>query len=405
MSYYVVEPPRRERIQWVTALVAACLLLAIAMLAGWSANRPLAIKVDGKDKLVVAGTTVEDLARAGAFAAPSGDILGIHGGIAARGQGGSPVVRRNGRATTGSQRLFAGDVLTSAHGADRMESVVVTDVAIPFETRVEGYGPLTELSSLGAPGVRRVTRGEVSGYEVTSTVLRTPSTMVVMRVRPANGKLVALTFDDGPWPQSTARILNILRQEGVHATFFMLGNQAKRYPDLAKRVVAEGHTVGNHTLGHRELSAVSQAEVRRQILGGKRAIWHATGVETNLLRPPYGAMDSDAWRVVRRLNQNAVLWDVDSEDWTKPGTKKIVNGVVRAVRPGSVVLFHDGGGDRRQTAAALKYVIRKLRARGYTFVTIDEMHEARTWARSGRRPAPAAVSPSVPSTTATGSGG
>lgn len=385
MSYYVVEPPRRERIAWVSALIAALVLIALALLAGRAAVMPVRITVDGESKSVHSGTTVGELDDAGVLAGAAGNLIGIDGSVVRAGGGEPAAILRNGRPARASQRLYPGDTIVSSSGTDRRESIITTEVAVPFKTRIEGSGPLTELRELGSPGIRRVTRGEISGIEITSTVLRDPADMVISRVRPVTGKLVALTFDDGPWPGQTDRILRILKRNDVKATFFMVGKQVKRHPALARRIAREGHDLGTHTYGHVFLTKVPPKEARRQIIAGKKAVESVTGHKTSWIRPPYGAINSRSWTQIRKLKMTVVLWDVDSRDWSKPGAKKIEQSVVRDTRPGSVVLFHDGGGSRYQTIAALPRIIKRLKAKGYTFVTVDELVEARSKAAAAKR--------------------
>lgn len=189
----------------------------------------------------------------------------------------------------------------------------------------------------------------------------------------SGAKLVALTFDDGPWPASTESILSVLDHEDVPATFFMLGLQAKRYPRIARLVSSAGHQVGNHTYSHSQLSALSGADAWKDIQWGQKTILKATGHPAIWFRPPYGDVDARSLNVARQLSQRVVMWTVDSKDWERPGTDVISGNVLRAVKPGAIVLMHDGGGNRTQTVQALPGIIRELKRRGYVFVTIDEL--------------------------------
>lgn len=371
------------------------LVIGLAVASGWTASRPVEVLVDGEPKRLQAGSTVGDVVRQGLIAATPGDLIGVDGSVASYGGGGQALTTRNGSTAASDERLYQGDVIESRSGDDRRESIVTTDVPVPFVTRFEGSGPLTQFRTLGAPGMKRVTRGEVSGFEVTSTILSEPSDMVIVRLRPS-GKLVALTFDDGPIPVETERILNVLRKHDVKATFFMLGIQVQRHPAIARRVVSDGHSVGSHTYGHTRLDVVAPAEVRKQVLRGRRQVQQATDVGSAWFRPPYGRMNAPAWRIARQLKMRTVLWDVDSRDWTRPGPKKIAAVVLRDTKPGSVVLLHDGGGDRRQTAQALDTIIPKLRDAGYTFVTLDELAEAKSAAARERSAAKRAAGPPKP---------
>jgi polysaccharide deacetylase family sporulation protein PdaB len=226
-------------------------------------------------------------------------------------------------------------------------------------------------------GQRRITRGAISGIEVSSALVRMPINAVVKRLQPGPGdKLVALTFDDGPWPLYTEQILDILRDEQVKATFFMVGRRVQRQPDVARRVVLEGHLIGNHSMSHKSFAAASPKEIERQIEKCRAAIKHHADIETNWVRPPYGAMDAAAWKIAKKTDSRVVRWSVDSLDWRRPGAKKIAKRVVKQVKPGAVILLHDGGGDRSQTVKALPQVIKALKAKGYIFVTVEGLYKA-----------------------------
>ncbi|WP_051304338.1 polysaccharide deacetylase family protein, partial [Calidithermus chliarophilus] len=200
---------------------------------------------------------------------------------------------------------------------------------------------------------------------------------IVRRVKPAEeARLVALTFDDGPWPGSTPAVLDILARNGVKATFFWIGQHLERYPDLARQVVAEGHAVGNHTYSHR--SAASPAEVAALEIGRASAlIEEVTGVRTTLFRPPGGHLENGLVKHALEQGYVVVMWSALSDD-TKPGADaaSIVHNVMGRVRPGSIVLLHDGGGDRARTLEALPLLIERLRAEGYRFVTVPELLES-----------------------------
>lgn len=212
---------------------------------------------------------------------------------------------------------------------------------------------------------------------------------IVRRVRPAGeAKPVALTFDDGPWPQTTPAVLEVLAQEGVRATFFWVGRQLERYPDLARQVVAEGHAVGNHTYNHR--TAPSPLEVAAQEIDRTGALIEGvTGVRSSLFRPPGGHLENGLVKYALERGYVVVMWSALSGDTDPKYTvADIVNNVLGRVRPGSIILLHDGGGDRSRTLAALPELIKRLRAEGYHFVTVPELLESgqvdpHPWSTSG----------------------
>jgi len=176
------------------------------------------------------------------------------------------------------------------------------------------------------------------------------------RLAANHGGIVYLTFDDGP-SQYTPAILNILRATHSTATFFELGFRQVEYPGAPAQVRAEGSTVGNHTYNHRDLTALTAGQIRWQLSHGPRG---------KCMRPPYGATNSAVRRIVAQQGLREGLWSIDTLDWSRPGTAKIVKAATGpTVRAGSTVLLHDGGGDRSQTVAALPKIIRTLQQRGY----------------------------------------
>jgi peptidoglycan-N-acetylglucosamine deacetylase len=180
-------------------------------------------------------------------------------------------------------------------------------------------------------------------------------------------KYVILTFDDGPSPQYTAKVLSILHAYGVKATFFELGRNVARYPSLTRRVYLAGNSVQNHTWNHPDLRKVSWTTFKSEVLNTDRVIRAQTGYTPRCLRPPYGGANTLTYKRAASLGKKVRLWTVDPRDWSRPGTSVIVRRVLANVRNGSVILLHDGGGDRSQTVAALPTILRTLKARGYAF--------------------------------------
>jgi peptidoglycan/xylan/chitin deacetylase (PgdA/CDA1 family) len=189
---------------------------------------------------------------------------------------------------------------------------------------------------------------------------------------------IALTFDDGPNEPYTSQILEILRREGVHATFFLVGKNVEAFPEAARAIVSGGHAIGNHTYSHANLVFDTNARVRREILKAEEVIERVTGFRTTLFRAPYGDKNFFTIHQAKRLGYQMIQWSVSAQDWRKPGPRRIVRRVLRGARPGAIVLMHDGdkgrhGGDRSQTVAALPSLISELRGQGYSFVTLPEL--------------------------------
>jgi peptidoglycan/xylan/chitin deacetylase (PgdA/CDA1 family) len=189
------------------------------------------------------------------------------------------------------------------------------------------------------------------------------------------GSAVALTFDDGPNPEATPAILDALGSEAVSATFFVLGRHADQWPDIVGRTAREGHVIGNHGYHHRKLLWRSPDYVRDDISLGTQAIARAGAPRPTLFRAPHGQRNPWVTPIARREGQRTVGWTLGVWDTALPGADVIANRVVQGTHPGSIVLLHDGdgydpAGDRMQTARALPGIIRRLRDRGFSFVTL-----------------------------------
>ncbi|MHB8840496.1 MAG: polysaccharide deacetylase family protein [Candidatus Aquicultor sp.] len=193
--------------------------------------------------------------------------------------------------------------------------------------------------------------------------------------------IVAITFDDGPNPSYTPQILDILKEKGVKATFFTVGLHVKKYPDIARRIVNEGHDIGNHTYTHKDLVPTTRRMILAQVHKTDQAIQRITGVSTNLFRPPRGIYSSAVRKLlVDEEGYSLILWTVSSVDWRGLSPRKILRRISRHTRPGAILLFHDSGAlvrregaSRENTVESLPMVIDYLQARGYEIVPISEM--------------------------------
>ncbi len=195
-------------------------------------------------------------------------------------------------------------------------------------------------------------------------------------------KVVALTFDDGPHHEYTPKILDILAEEDVKATFFVIGQNIESGKELLKRTVAEGHTVANHTWTHPLLSDLASSAIKKELQRTKEKIHEVTGKNVMLLRPPYGGITGKT-KVVKKEGYAIINWDVDTNDW-RPGrtSSEIVQAVKNTVQSGSIILMHDGGGKRDATVKALPRMIKYLKEEGYEFVTVDQLLEVRPYSNS-----------------------
>ncbi|QJC50948.1 polysaccharide deacetylase family protein [Paenibacillus albicereus] len=182
---------------------------------------------------------------------------------------------------------------------------------------------------------------------------------------------IALTFDDGPDPDYTPKVLELLARHGARATFFLLGMRAAEQPELAARIAAEGHEIGNHTWHHPDLTAESEETARREIGQAQQLLERLTGRAPALFRSPYGTFDDRLLRLAEELGLGFCLWSVDTEDWRLPGADALAERISGA-RPGDIVLLHDAGGDRRQTLEALERALPELAA-SYRLDTVSSL--------------------------------
>ncbi|MBO2455626.1 glycosyltransferase [Actinomadura barringtoniae] len=204
----------------------------------------------------------------------------------------------------------------------------------------------------------------------------TGGTLRSARPRP---KTIALTFDDGPDPRWTPQILDVLRRHGAHATFFAIGANIARHPEIARRMIREGDEIGSHTYTHIDMGSAPAWRTRLELDLTQRALAGATGRSTGLLRQPYSATPSGLtgpqWKAAQAAAKRGyltVLTDRDTEDWSRPGIDKIVQRAAGANGAGAIVMLHDAGGDRTETVRGVEAILTRLSARGYRFTTVSE---------------------------------
>jgi peptidoglycan/xylan/chitin deacetylase (PgdA/CDA1 family) len=191
-------------------------------------------------------------------------------------------------------------------------------------------------------------------------------------------KQIALTFDDGPNDPHTRRLLEVLAQHDVRATFFMIGRYVRQRPDIALEVARAGHAIANHTMTHPALTFLSAKETRAQLLECREALTNAVGQHSNLFRPPFGARRPATLRIARELGMEPVMWNITGYDWNAPPAAEIERKASSGIKGGDVILLHDGGhkamgADRSQTVIATDNLIRKFKNQGFEFVTVPAM--------------------------------
>lgn len=260
-----------------------------------------------------------------------------------------PTVLVDGQPGRLDQEVRADAAVEVLPGRDEVEPVVRRVIAQQADTRAGLFLP-------GTSGLVELHLGKLSGEVVSKRVIR----------QPRHGALrtpgsILLTFDDGPDPVWTPQILELLKRHHAHAIFCVIGRDVRRYPALVRRIVAEGHVLCNHTENHDEQLAVESTGVALgEMLSAARAIEQVTGRPARYFRAPGGGWTPALEQLVERAGMVPLKWNVDPRDWERPSARTIVSRVVAEARPGSVVLLHDGGGDRGTTVSALQTLLNLL---------------------------------------------
>lgn len=352
---------------------AGLAVVVVTMVVTYQFFLTVPLTIDGASVRARAGIHVSDLAAEKLVHGRAGDLVSARSRkVLKLGAGQPPYVLVNGHRAAPGDQLFASDDVKSVDGSNTAEPLKTRAETIPAGVRYVGSGPLEAVVSSGMPGVREVSVGSVSNELVGRRVTKQPVAELIRRMAPFKGaKIVALTFDDGPWPKQTEAILKILQANKAKATFFEIGQQAARHPELSRKLADAGMAMGNHTQTHPNLTHLSGASITWQIAAAEQAIARASSQRPRFFRPPGGNVNAQVRAEIKKEGIRFVQWDIDTDDWKRPAAATIVARVVRRVQPGTVVLMHDGGGDRSHTIQALPVIIQRLRALGYQFVTLD----------------------------------
>ncbi|MGJ8633078.1 MAG: polysaccharide deacetylase family protein [Luteolibacter sp.] len=201
-----------------------------------------------------------------------------------------------------------------------------------------------------------------------------------------SGNYIAITFDDGPHPQNTPRLLDMLAQRNIKATFYVIGRSVNQHPGILRRTVAEGHEIGNHSQTHRLLSKLGDSEVRKEMQQCQDAIGRAAGVRPRTMRPPYGGLlQRQRELIMNEFGYPTILWSVDPLDWRRPGPSVVASRILSATTAGGIVLAHDL---HSQTVDAMPATFDGLLKKGFKFVTVSQLI-----AMKQEAPAQASVTP------------
>ena len=346
-------------------LLAALLVVVVggsAALGLWAGLRSrgttVEVTVAGRHMHLPTGTTLAEAAARYRLRPRAGNLLDVEGRVLRRGTfPGALLV--DGRAEAGDLRLRSGDRVTVRDGKDRVESRSREVVPASVERR-----PSPQFFVDVVPGRSIVVRGKVSHKLVSARFVADGSAVP--------DRAVALTFDDGP-SEYTPRILALLHRLRVPATFFVIGLQTERYPDLVREEQAAGMAVGNHSYDHPNRTPFARLPRRRIVaeITRTQALLARLGVHSVLFRPPGGSVSPYVLRAATKQRVRVVLWSVDARDWVSGTTAgQIVRRVLAGVRAGSIVELHDGGGDRTATLKALPAIVAGIRKQGLRLVSL-----------------------------------
>ena len=367
-----------------TFTVVALLVLAAFVGGGvylWL-NRTVSVNVNDSLLEVKINATLEDIVEAKGLEPVPGDLVSVGGNVLEEGEG-APF-----SATVGGKELDADDI--DAFRAQGNENITIGDGADLTEPsheeerktqpKMEPYeriGAVTYVAQWPKAGKGIYVVGEKSGEVVLKKEVEPVQNLVIESVNPQpedGSKVIALTFDDGPNATYTQKYLDILDKYGIKATFFCLGPAAEANPDLVAAIKAQGSQVASHTKTHGDpLSTLDPETLRSEITDAFASIEGAGGGATTVIRPPYGDFNNQTWLDSNGTLSASVIWNLDSEDWTRPGVDAIVSNCTNGAYSGAIILMHDGGGDRSEDVEALPKIIEKLQAQGYEFVTINEL--------------------------------
>lgn len=382
--------PHMPEISRRTFLVGAGVVAALVVGGvSWASCSPISISINGRDVSIGRNENISQAFASAGSPAKAGNLLDVEGDVLQEGGGDLFSVSADGQAIpyADASTLKAADYkeLSFSDGADVEEDATVHEsTALPFKTVDEGTGSLHIMTQAGEEGLKTTKTGNISGKTVTGKVDKEPQDRVFSRCWADVGdeKVVALTFDDGPWDQ-TAELLDILKENDAHVTFFCVGDRiCDDKVAVVKREDEEGHQVATHTYDHAlgsgqsvNLALMTKDEQRTEVEKGFEAIASAIGHEpSHVMRAPGGNFPTEVWENVCDLIDADVRWDVDTQDWSKPGSEAIVESLM-GITPGDIVLMHDGGGDRSQTIEAVRTALPKLKEAGWKFITIDELRQ------------------------------
>ncbi len=359
--------------------------VAVAAIAGgsWFAwDHSVHVNVNGQDLAVSPNYTMEDLIRRIGFKPARGNYTSVAGRVLKKDEG------YEWTAYVNEQRVLPGEDFVIQDG----DTIIIQDGDNMLEPHTVEYkeeephvkfsgplgGTIRYISQWPQAGKEEMLFGKETGEKAPGQVISKLQDLVITTasVNPkGTDKLCALTFDDGP-SKYTAQYLDILKEKGVKATFFQLGENIKQFPEVEKRIVNEGHQVANHSYDHKNLAELSAKDVADEIKSTMELIKEYSGVSTTMFRPPYGSFPNKCWWEAEGYATSSIMWTHDTIDWKLPGPDALHESATKNVQNGSIILMHDGGAPREDNVAALPRIIDTLLGQGFKLVTMEELMKA-----------------------------
>lgn len=373
------------------SLIAVAVVVVIAIVGifafnNWMGSKPVEVTLNG-DQVTISGAerSVGGLLDNNVVSVTPGNYVAVDGSTIRQGEGTRCTAKVNGNDTDDmGMHLNGGDKIEISNGTDITEPYTDSEPqTLPHKTELKGVGAVHLYSNNAQDGEQVTRTGKESGITATVTTKEPINSIVQYYNVDSNGdKVIALTFDDGPWDKQTDEILDILEQNDAKATFFTVGQCISGHEKELQRAASMGCEIGTHTWDHAEgsgegvsLIKMSTDERKQEVQKGLEAIKNATGQEAStIFRCPGGNFDTSVATDLEGIVTAEIGWNVDTTDWKKPGADVIAQRI-QSAGPGNIILMHDGGGDRSQTIEGLRQALPKLKEQGYSFITVQELLE------------------------------
>lgn len=368
------------------AVVVVLAIVGVFAFNNWMGSKPVEVTLNG-DQVTISGAerSVGGLLDNNVVSVTPGNYVAVDGSTIRQGEGTRCTAKVNGNDTDDmGMHLNGGDKIEISDGTDIIEPYTDSEPqTLPHKTELKGVGAVHLYSNNAQDGEQVTRTGKESGITATVTTKEPVDNIVQYYNVNSNGdKVIALTFDDGPWDKQTDEILDILEQNDAKATFFTVGQCISGHEKELQRAASMGCEIGTHTWDHAEgsgedvsLIKMSTDERKQEVQKGLEAIKNATGQEAStIFRCPGGNFDTSVATDLEGIVTAEIGWNVDTTDWKKPGADVIAQRI-QSAGPGNIILMHDGGGDRSQTIEGLRQALPKLKEQGYSFITVQELLE------------------------------